>query len=171
MRTNLVGRSCVSAITHTPASGPFGPVTTPAMSAGPTETPWAVRGHAGRFAARPTIITWTNQRRIVLMSPPLHTQPLALLRSPSPEGRGGPGGEDRNETWSGGVDLHAREVPLLHQRYERIERRVPHALVEDLDLDGARVARALDGCSNPPQLDHAVPHHAAIHQDVVHGDE
>src|SRR5688500_18658640 len=32
MRTNLVGRSDVSAMTHTPASGPAAPVTTPAMS-------------------------------------------------------------------------------------------------------------------------------------------
>src|SRR5215471_3069190 len=32
MRANLVGRSLVSAITHTPASGPFGPLTTPPMS-------------------------------------------------------------------------------------------------------------------------------------------
>ncbi|MBA3585106.1 MAG: hypothetical protein H0W36_11375 [Gemmatimonadetes bacterium] len=29
---NFVGRSEVSAITHTPASGPLAPVTTPAMS-------------------------------------------------------------------------------------------------------------------------------------------
>jgi hypothetical protein len=32
MRTNFVGRSAVSAMTQTPASGPFGPVTTPPMS-------------------------------------------------------------------------------------------------------------------------------------------
>src|SRR3970040_2173063 len=32
MRANFVGRSVVSAITHTPASGPFGPLTTPLMS-------------------------------------------------------------------------------------------------------------------------------------------
>ena len=32
MRANLVGRSAVSAMTQTPASGPFGPVTTPPMS-------------------------------------------------------------------------------------------------------------------------------------------
>src|SRR6187455_997024 len=32
MRTNRTGKSRVSAITHTPASGPFGPVTTPPMS-------------------------------------------------------------------------------------------------------------------------------------------
>src|SRR2546422_7743398 len=31
--------------------------------------------------------------------------------------------------------LHAREIPLLHQRQQRIERRPPHRLVEDLDLD------------------------------------
>src|SRR5687768_18447974 len=39
MRTNFVGRSVVSAITQTPASGPLGPVTTPAMSSASTGTP------------------------------------------------------------------------------------------------------------------------------------
>src|SRR5215813_6920838 len=34
----LVGRSVVSAITHTPASGPFGPRTTPPISVAPTLT-------------------------------------------------------------------------------------------------------------------------------------
>src|SRR5262245_61961844 len=38
MRANLVGRSLVSAITHTPASGPLVPVTTPPMSLAPTVT-------------------------------------------------------------------------------------------------------------------------------------
>jgi hypothetical protein len=38
-----VGRSVVSAITQTPASGPPGPVTTPAMSARPGVTPAAAR--------------------------------------------------------------------------------------------------------------------------------
>src|SRR2546421_4664655 len=78
MRMNLVGRSWVSAITHTPASGPFGPVTTPAMSEAPIERPWAARGHAGRFAARPTIITWTDQRRIVFISPSVYVHPSWL---------------------------------------------------------------------------------------------
>jgi hypothetical protein len=32
IRANRVGRSRVSAITQTPASGPFGPATTPPMS-------------------------------------------------------------------------------------------------------------------------------------------
>src|SRR5918992_400132 len=32
MRANFVGSSVVSAITHTPASGPFGPLTTPESS-------------------------------------------------------------------------------------------------------------------------------------------
>ncbi len=61
---NLVGSSVVSAITHTPASGPFALVTTPPMSVGPTETwlasscgltaAWAVR------SARPIAITAAN---------------------------------------------------------------------------------------------------------------
>src|SRR5262245_4030010 len=32
MRANFVGRSVVSAMTHTPASGPLGPLTTPPMA-------------------------------------------------------------------------------------------------------------------------------------------
>src|SRR6516165_10057227 len=36
---NLVGRSVVSAITQTPASGPFGPLTTPPISLSPMVTP------------------------------------------------------------------------------------------------------------------------------------
>src|SRR5687767_3209662 len=36
---NFVGRSEVSAITHTPASGPLAPVTTPAMSSGSIAVP------------------------------------------------------------------------------------------------------------------------------------
>src|SRR5438094_7996739 len=84
MRTNLVGRSCVSAITQTPASGPLGPVTTPAMSAAPMDTPWAARGHAGRLAARPTIITWTNQRRIMLISPSVYVLDTCPPENPRP---------------------------------------------------------------------------------------
>src|SRR5262245_18607351 len=38
MRTNRVGSSVVSAMTHTPASGPLGPVTTPPMSSASTAT-------------------------------------------------------------------------------------------------------------------------------------
>jgi hypothetical protein len=34
IRANFVGSAAVSAITQTPASGPFGPVTTPEMSSG-----------------------------------------------------------------------------------------------------------------------------------------
>src|SRR5580692_2870894 len=59
--TNLVGRSLVSAITHTPASGPFELATTPAMSAFPTLTaaafpPARILGsQALNSAARPRI--------------------------------------------------------------------------------------------------------------------
>src|SRR5213080_3939309 len=94
MRTNFVGRSWVSAITHTPASGPFGPVTAPAMSAAPMGTPWPARGHAGRFAARPTIITWTKQRRIVLISPSITYSTLGSTSFPLSRRERGTGGED-----------------------------------------------------------------------------
>src|SRR5262245_24747592 len=46
MRANLVPRSLVSAITQTPASGPFGPLTTPPMSVAPTC--WALAGVAAK---------------------------------------------------------------------------------------------------------------------------
>src|SRR5262245_4534475 len=52
MRANLVGRSLVSAITHTPASGPFDPVTTPPMAVEPT-VPVACCALAGIAATRP----------------------------------------------------------------------------------------------------------------------
>src|SRR5215831_3670115 len=39
MRANFVGRSSVSAMTHTPASRPFALVTVPPRSVGPTLTP------------------------------------------------------------------------------------------------------------------------------------
>src|SRR3989440_12195750 len=94
MRTNFVGRSWVSAITHTPASGPFGPVTAPAMSAGAVVTAWAGRGHGGRLAARPTIITWTKQRRIVLISPPVTYSTLGSTSFPLSRRERGTGGED-----------------------------------------------------------------------------
>src|SRR6185312_5168242 len=47
MRAKRVGRSWVSAITQTPASGPFGPVTTPPMSL-PSITTAAAWGWARR---------------------------------------------------------------------------------------------------------------------------
>src|SRR5215470_6610792 len=52
MRANLVGRSVVSAITQTPASGPFDPLTTPPMSSASIATCgaallcWAAAGAA-----------------------------------------------------------------------------------------------------------------------------
>ena len=56
MRANLVGRSVVSAITQTPASGPLGPLTTPPISVSPTVTAagdcWALS--SGAAAARNT---------------------------------------------------------------------------------------------------------------------
>src|SRR5436190_9942584 len=46
----LVGRSPVSAITQTPASGPFGPITTPLMSEGPAKA-GTLKSNAARTLA------------------------------------------------------------------------------------------------------------------------
>src|SRR6185369_3557824 len=69
---NLVGRSVVSAMTHTPASGPFGLVTTPPRSATPIETVgvagcWASTTTAApaRYAAM--AITATSERLLPLV--------------------------------------------------------------------------------------------------------
>src|SRR5207247_6791822 len=83
--TNLVGRSLVSAITHTPASGPFGPVTTPPMSSGSMRTasplccPAFIVCDAVSNNAKPTAITLAYTHRFVFMSAP--SRALALKRS------------------------------------------------------------------------------------------
>src|SRR5215210_2165720 len=72
MRTNFVGRSFVSAITHTPASGPRGPVTTPPMSSGPTFTEAEVVGRAAIASATNAAMTApTPKDRVVVTCPPL----------------------------------------------------------------------------------------------------
>ena len=57
MRTNFVGRSEVSAMTQTPASGPAGPVTAPPMSSAPTCTKNCLDGSAAATSATNTAVT------------------------------------------------------------------------------------------------------------------
>src|SRR6516162_9394634 len=66
----FVGRSMVSAITQTPASGPFVPVTTPPMSSSSTATAvWALKraGAAASKAARPIAATVKHSLALSLM--------------------------------------------------------------------------------------------------------
>src|SRR6516162_375888 len=80
MRAKRVGRSLVSAITQTPASGPFGPVTTPPISVAPILTPggacWAdsCAGAAASKAAASTIgaAFRRNLPLILMVNAPLH---------------------------------------------------------------------------------------------------
>src|SRR5882672_10913267 len=67
---NFVGRSVVSAITQTPASGPLGPVTTPPMSFAPTLPVPGVLWHAARSAARAAATTPRYKAFLVFMNPP-----------------------------------------------------------------------------------------------------
>src|SRR5687768_4818178 len=73
MRTNFVGRSVVSAITQTPASGPLGPVTTPPMSSASMRTAaavfWALMlpAEAARNAPKATATMPRYRTRFVLM--------------------------------------------------------------------------------------------------------
>src|SRR5258708_4863079 len=74
---NLVGSSAVSAMTQTPASGPFGPVTTPPRSAAPIVTAAAGRGCALstaeaniRHAAMAITATAGRGLRLVFISSP-----------------------------------------------------------------------------------------------------
>src|SRR5438874_9823548 len=84
MRTNLVGRSVVSAMTQTPASGPCGPVTTPPMSLGSTRTACAASDGTARVVTRPSTAA-TPQRRIVFIFPSvLHPEPLSTPGSSPP---------------------------------------------------------------------------------------
>src|SRR5215468_5414990 len=67
MRANFVGRSVVSAMTQTPASGPFGPVTTPPMSSASMATAVWARSWAGARARSPaTPIAATLKYSLVL---------------------------------------------------------------------------------------------------------
>src|ERR1051325_2367092 len=125
MRTNVVGRSCVSAITHTPKGSPLGPVTTPAMSWAPTGTPWASKGRAATVES-PIIAAPMHPSRIVLIVPlfcfleflDLPPHPLSgrtALSPPSPEGRGGQGVRTDRETGTGGEDYtHERKRSLTN---------------------------------------------------------
>src|SRR5262249_2775250 len=72
----FVGSSVVSAITQTPASGPFGLVTTPPRSLSPIAGAGSAFccalscvGMAARSAATPAVIIVRNDRFFVLMSP------------------------------------------------------------------------------------------------------
>src|SRR5260221_9128382 len=72
MRMKRTGRSRVSAITQTPASGPFGPVTTPPMSSLSMVTACCACNEAG--ATQPTTaipIAATPVKRILRISCPL----------------------------------------------------------------------------------------------------
>src|SRR5262252_9771994 len=82
-----VGRSVVSAITHTPASGPFGPVTTPPMSVAPTLTAAGVWAFAGACAPRANVraTAATPQYRLSLIV--MSTSTLGLCCADGPAKR------------------------------------------------------------------------------------
>src|SRR5262249_45966626 len=68
---NFVGRSVVSAITHTPASGPLGPRTTPPRSLSPTVTAapccaWA--SGAKTASARPIAAALAQSLDLIVMT-------------------------------------------------------------------------------------------------------
>src|SRR5712671_1791463 len=62
MRMKRTGRSRVSAITHTPASGPFGPVTTPPMSSLSMATVLCACNWPGASASQPVRPTTATPR-------------------------------------------------------------------------------------------------------------
>src|SRR5687767_15945260 len=66
---NFVGRSDVSAITHTPASGPFAPVTTPSMSSLSLVVASLARPvvQAAQSAADATIATVSPVRYLIVL--------------------------------------------------------------------------------------------------------
>src|SRR4051812_37190536 len=78
MRTNFVGRSRVSAMTHTPASGPRAPVTVPPISFGPTlvrapSIEMAASDGASAAAPAPTVNSAeTASSCFVRIAPPSH---------------------------------------------------------------------------------------------------
>src|SRR5580765_7315014 len=82
MRANLVGRSVVSAMTHTPASGPLGPVTTPPMAlpsirTAPPAPCWALSVPAApaQITAIAITVTPRYRSRLILMALLLSSRP------------------------------------------------------------------------------------------------
>src|SRR5215467_4966769 len=82
MRANFVGRSVVSAMTHTPASGPLGPVTTPPMAlpsirTAPPAPCWALSVLAAPAQITAIAITATPRygSRLILMALLLSSHP------------------------------------------------------------------------------------------------
>src|SRR6266481_4191322 len=76
MRANLVGRSPVSAMTHTPASGPAGPVTTPPLSSpsrrtAPLPACWA-----------PSVTPEPAQARAIAVATTTRYRPCFLVMAP-----------------------------------------------------------------------------------------
>src|SRR5205823_5156400 len=86
MRMNFVGRSVVSAITQTPASGPFAPVTTPPMSSLSMATAVCARNGAGQTNEAMPIAATVTYRLALSVIGALLVRFLfsrALLRTPS----------------------------------------------------------------------------------------
>src|SRR6185312_7282783 len=79
--TNLVGRSVVSAITQTPASGPLGLVTNPPSSALPTRTVSLLLWPASNS------VSITAKRATSTIDIPAFTALLLIVRPPSTEER------------------------------------------------------------------------------------
>src|SRR5689334_15815129 len=79
MRTNLVGKSRVSAMTQMPASGPLGPVTVPPMSFGPTSMRCTRDGAMASSAATDNPDTARSRGRggILMLRPRSGAQPIA----------------------------------------------------------------------------------------------
>src|SRR5687768_3748365 len=75
MRAKRVGRSLVSAITQTPASGPLGPRTTPAISLAATQTGVIHNRTAVRIALDKVLAFRTRLSCIVI---PMEPQPLDI---------------------------------------------------------------------------------------------
>src|SRR5262249_12136726 len=85
MRANFVGSSVVSAITHTPASGPLGPVTTPPMAlpsmrTAPPAPCWAlsVRTEPAHTPTIATIDAHIHSARLVRMALLLSWLPISI---------------------------------------------------------------------------------------------
>src|SRR5262249_9297575 len=79
---NLVGRSVVSAITQTPASGPFGPLTTPPMSSASIATwPAAAPCWARTVVAGPVNHNPTAAIAIALIAAPVRRRLLSVMVS------------------------------------------------------------------------------------------
>src|SRR5690606_7213355 len=138
--TKRVGRSSVSAMTHTPASGPFGPVTTPAMSSAWGRTPCAAHAASAARARNATRAAggWRRVAMVGLQGPRVGVEGAGRKVGRAGAGRQAAGTSAngvRPRRSHGAVSVNERSVTAAVPPLPRHPQMLLHAPEQVADLD------------------------------------